>query len=165
MWFSNEILFYLNSFVFKWPHVSAPFGQRCPGALEVAGRRELRLAPVGRTRALSKIDRYCVGFGGPEGDPETSYLGDPPLSLSSPGGKPWAVAPGLCLGQSFQGQGGRGDDWGWGRWLEAGSRKPSRAPGHSPLISRKSSAMTTGPLSMGLPEPLKTRPVGGRGVL
>lgn len=42
--------------------------------------------------------------------------------------------------------------------MGVGSPKLSGASGHSPLISRKSSAMTTGPLSMGLPEPLKTRP-------
>lgn len=55
--------------------------------------------------------------------------------------------------------GGTKADWG------AGYLKPSRASSHSPLISRKSSAMTTGPLSMGLPEPLKTRPGGKQGVL
>lgn len=49
--------------------------------------------------------------------------------------------------------------------MRAGSPKPCRTSGHSPLISRKSSAMTIGPLSMGLPEPLKIRPGGGQWAL
>lgn len=49
-------------------------------------------------------------------------------------------------------------DWGLGP-----ESCPEPLSGDSPLISRKSSAMTTGPLSMGLPEPLKTRPGGGEG--
>lgn len=49
-------------------------------------------------------------------------------------------------------------DWGLGP-----ESCPEPLSGDSPLISRKSSAMTTGPLSMGLPEPLKTRPEGGEG--
>lgn len=46
----------------------------------------------------------------------------------------------------------------WMGKCRAVSSKPCRASTLSPLMSRKSSAMTTGPLSMGLPEPLKIRP-------
>lgn len=51
-------------------------------------------------------------------------------------------------------------------WMESAgavSSKPCRASTLSPLMSRNSSAMTTGPLSMGLPEPLKIRPGRDKG--
>lgn len=41
---------------------------------------------------------------------------------------------------------------------------PPAFPELSPLMSRKSSAITAGPLSMGLAEPLNTRPVGTHGL-
>lgn len=43
-------------------------------------------------------------------------------------------------------------------WLGSDSYCPCAASTLLPLISRNSSAMTAGPLSMGFPEPLKIRP-------
>ena len=83
---------------------------------------------------------------------------DPPVSLTSPGGEPWAMALGNIWGRTTkcevtQAVTGVGKG-GWKLGLESCPKL------HLPLMSRKSSAMTTGPLSMGLPEPLKTRPGG-----
>lgn len=47
-------------------------------------------------------------------------------------------------------------------WLGSDSCYPCAASALLPLMSRNSSAMTAGPLSMGLPEPLKIRPGGNK---